>query len=428
MANYSYKDLGIHFTKSFDVIWCNNSAPYNLSNGRWEPRDATTIGLQKVTFWRPRIDTYVPKYYRLGDCAFPHFSDIHWKNLVPIVTDLNGPDGTALRAPLRFYRVWSNQPDNTTESILRIVSIWRPIAPDGYVALGLAAGIGFQPPDIDAFRCVRKDLVIESPAGKCLWEEKETGTPKEFSAWDITPPSARPEEVYLSAGTFLGTTNYRRPHNNPNAYALRISIPSTVSSPPPPLPTLNGHFKPTFQDTNPATYITKLPWFTVTDPSFGALQQLFHSPIYTLERTDSYRLIGYSYNNTSISQRQIWSVTTGSNGHSATTLSGTTSIEMGTEWTVPLSGFKVSAKLGLSFTYSHLSSEGWSKSNTFSVWTDIPPQKSVAAYIINSTYRLLRQDGTQLGESISYTDETSCCWDEFPPGDACTVTTQSIPS
>lgn len=424
MGNYNYKDLGIYFTKSFDPIWSNRHVPYNAETRRFEPENETVLGLHKIAFWRPRIDTYVPTYYLLGDCALPHFDDIHWKNLVPIVTDLSGPNGTALRAPLRFERVWSNRSEDTTESIHKVVSIWRPIAPEGYVSLGLAAGKGFAPPDIDIFRCVRKDLVVESPAGQCIWEDKATGAPTDFSAWDINPPSAQPEEVLLSAGTFVGTNNYQRPHNNPNAYTLRMSIPPLAPSTLPSPPTLSSHFKPTHFENSTITYLTSLPWFTIKDPLLTPLQQISQNHFYTMERTDTYQLVGHGYNNTSTNQRHIWSSTTGVKGSSSITLSASAAIEISAEWSFPMSGCKASAKMSRSFTHTQASSQGWSTSSTFTVWTDIPPQKSVAMFLVTSTYKLLREDGTQVGESISYTDEKSCYWTEFPPGNTCTVTIQ----
>jgi vacuolar protein sorting-associated protein 13A/C len=38
-------------------------------------------------------------------------------------------------------------------------SLWLPVAPPGYVALGCVASRGFNPPDPDCMRCVRMDLV-----------------------------------------------------------------------------------------------------------------------------------------------------------------------------------------------------------------------------------------------------------------------------
>lgn len=38
-------------------------------------------------------------------------------------------------------------------------SVWLPVAPPGYVALGCVGSRGFNPPDPDCVRCVRMDLV-----------------------------------------------------------------------------------------------------------------------------------------------------------------------------------------------------------------------------------------------------------------------------
>ncbi|KAI9995475.1 hypothetical protein PInf_012540 [Phytophthora infestans] len=51
-------------------------------------------------------------------------------------------------------------------------SIWWPVAPSGYVALGCVAGSKedpFEPPDVSCTRCVREDIVKQVDGFHCVW-------------------------------------------------------------------------------------------------------------------------------------------------------------------------------------------------------------------------------------------------------------------
>ncbi len=91
--------------------------------------------------------------------------------------------------------------------------------------------------------------------------------------------------------------------------------------------------------------------------------------------------------------------------------SSTTSIELGGEWEI---GFKVSAKLSQSFTYTETTTNGWSMALTKTIVARVPPHKALAAYKIQSTYKLFRADGFQVSTAVPYETE-SIYWTEYPP-------------
>lgn len=418
MARFTYKDLHIHFTQNFEKLWTN------LNDTSLEPSEERTrnnkikIGHSDVTFWRPTNQIYSSSYFPMGDCIRPHFDEINGKFLAPIVSDANGSQGTALRKPIAFTRLWSNLKVNDKYAlpVNRRVSIWRLIPPEGYVALGLAVGSRFDPPALDTFRCIRKDLVVESSIGQRLWDDRGTGFDQDFSAWEVDPPNAQPTAVYFSANTFIGSPNYSAPKAESNAYSLRLHIPVSDPEKPAPFPQLRGYAKPIDIEKNSASYTTELPWFSVMDPLLTPFEQMVSSPKYRLERIDRYILINHAYNDTSINQRHIWSTMTGSSGSTAKAFSRTTSVEISTEWTIA-TFIKASAKISHAFNYTETTTDGWLNSKTYTTWTDVPAKKSVALYIIDSTYTLLRKDGTQVSESFSYKDEKTIYWTQYPPED-----------
>ena len=163
MDPFRYKDLQIGFTEHFIYLW-NNRHPM-----------AGTIGSQKATFWRPRISQQLFGYHPVGDCIYPHFDDINYKHMVPIVRDIEGAQGTALREPLSYEQVWDSEGFNTqNHKGSWNTSLWRPIPPPGYVAMGLVVGNGLEQPRTDAVRCLREDLVIESSIGDLIWSNRRS--------------------------------------------------------------------------------------------------------------------------------------------------------------------------------------------------------------------------------------------------------------
>lgn len=54
-------------------------------------------------------------------------------------------------------QVWCDEHKRSREDN-RYLSIWEPVPPAGYAAVGLLASVGPQPPPLSAVRCVRWEL------------------------------------------------------------------------------------------------------------------------------------------------------------------------------------------------------------------------------------------------------------------------------
>lgn len=393
MEILEFKDLRIAFTTQFNLQW----------------NDAGSGGSHDGAFWRPQKADGLDGFYPLGDYAVGNYNDATGQTAVALVSDMNGSAGTALRAPTDYDLVWNDSGSGAD----RDGSMWRPVPPQGYVALGLVCNGGYDKPSLDAVRCVRTDLVMPSLIGDFIWDDTKTHSDQDFGCWQISPPSAPAGEVYLSAGTFVGVASHDKPSTDPNAYTLRFQIPMTHFDPPP-TPVLHGYGKPTGFDESTLTYISNLSWFTVRDPNLKPIEQLFKSPVYRLERTDKYTLIGFGYNQSSSEQSFNWAVTNGVSGDSSTSFTSTTGIEIGGEWKLgPM--FTASVKLSQSFSYTTTSSSGWEKSTTRTVNVTVGVKKAVAAFAIESTYKLFRQDNTQVSNNVGYSDGDNIFWAEYPP-------------
>ncbi|RHY34166.1 hypothetical protein DYB32_004179 [Aphanomyces invadans] len=97
----------------------------------------------------------------------------------PLVMIRDNQDG-CLAPPLRFDCVdvsGKGLPKNSELDVeferKQLRTVWWPVAPPGYVALGCVAGtkeLPFDPPSLDSYRCVRADLVhsFDGPVS-CIW-------------------------------------------------------------------------------------------------------------------------------------------------------------------------------------------------------------------------------------------------------------------
>ncbi|XP_047948182.1 uncharacterized protein LOC125194160 isoform X1 [Salvia hispanica] len=135
---------------NFDRIWSSPTDNGCLSN---------------LTFWRPRAPS---NYVILGDCVTSRPSPPSQS----VLAVSNAYD--RVRKPLGFKLVASfssiqgQQTGEVPSDIDNDCSLWLPISPPGYLALGCVAHVGSQPPPNHIVHCVRSDLVTSTTAFECL--------------------------------------------------------------------------------------------------------------------------------------------------------------------------------------------------------------------------------------------------------------------
>ncbi|MDD1137093.1 Vps62-related protein [Pseudomonas sp. TNT2022 ID233] len=411
-------NLLINFTSEFNRIWTSNGS-------RAKP----------ATFWRPApAPDLLPGYFPLGDILIPNNTSINGESVAAVVCEGalqedGNTRGKALSRPTDFELVWK---ESGAGSATR-TSIWRPIAPQGYVALGMTCSSDHGKPSLNAIRCVRADLVVSADLGDLVWDDKGSGATLNFSAWSINPPTAEAGEICFAPGTFIGAPSHNKPATGPFAYALQIQIPVQVSAPAEP-PVLTTHLNPE-SGAAKVTQIARLPWFAVRDyaqPNDG----FHHSRHYDLKRTDQYVLVGYGRNTTEQAQSIKWTAPRAQNAAAMRLFNRHTAVEFTKAWPAAMlsdiRATKFSACLPRSFTHTETSSNEWSESDSRVVIAMAAKHKSVAVYQMESHYELVREDGTEVTVPLGYTDDTRFVMSEYPPEAVETATlmpvTAGIPS
>ncbi|CAH0489393.1 unnamed protein product [Peronospora farinosa] len=182
--------LEVVVVDTYEKLW--NIPPPDLLlkfRHKWRKRFATndhawmkSTADNAVAIWRPTVPPAIEsatsgfKWFCLGDV-------VKCNNGAPdapmlLVSDSNNQG--LLAPPVSFERI-----DATGKGLPRNIesvpdfqrkhlrSVWWPIAPSGYVALGCVAGSKedpFEPPEISRIRCVREDLVKRvKGVFRCVW-------------------------------------------------------------------------------------------------------------------------------------------------------------------------------------------------------------------------------------------------------------------
>lgn len=400
MESIKVDNLLINFTTEFQRIYSTKGSLADLAS-----------------FWRPiPAPDLLPGYFPLGDLAVSADSDINGKRVMAVVCEgdmpnIESPTQKALNRPADFEQVWKSSGSAPQGAI------WRPIAPEGYVALGLVCSNGHEKPSRNAVRCVRADLVIAARAADLLWSDRGRGAEQDFSVWSIEPPSAAEGEICFEPGTFIGVNSLSKPSTPTRAYSLRMQIPLRINSPPE-TPILSGFGAPPSFATSAATQIARLPWFAVEDRAMQPLEKLSKSPYYYLERTDEYALVGYGHNTDDSSKLFRWTTPRVLIEKLLQIFTKITAIEIRSHWPAGVSEagrpLKFSAQLSKRFTYTETSPNGWTHAQAVEVAVIVPKGKMLAVYQLQSHYDLLREDGTQVAVNFAYAPSDGLNFAEYP--------------
>ncbi|KAK7348007.1 hypothetical protein VNO80_22555 [Phaseolus coccineus] len=118
-----------------------------------------------ITFWRPRAPA---NYVVLGDCVTSR--PIPPSQAVMAVSNTYG----RVRKPVDFHLIGSflniqgcsGSEDHSIDG--NDCSLWMPIAPSGYTALGCVVHVGNEPPPNHIVHCLRSDLVTSAKYTDCI--------------------------------------------------------------------------------------------------------------------------------------------------------------------------------------------------------------------------------------------------------------------
>lgn len=143
----------------------NSQYPYGLV---WD--DKGSGAAYDVSIYRPQ--QLPDNYYILGDYAQNNY-DAATGSVVIACAVNDDPSDPVFSAPTGYQIRWSTEGTGTDME----GSIWLPIAPLGYVAMGWVAQSGLSEPSLPQYMCVREDFVeVYSGPPTFIWDDRGSGS------------------------------------------------------------------------------------------------------------------------------------------------------------------------------------------------------------------------------------------------------------
>ncbi|NFG60525.1 Vps62-related protein [Clostridium sp. CMCC3677] len=159
--------------------------------------DRGSGGKYDGAFYRLTTDTgYVP----VGYYGQENYNDPN-SDVLKVLT-VKFTDGITVY-PIDYKVIWNDKGSGANMNGY----FWEPIAPEGYVAMGMIVTNGSKPLEKDVV-CIKEEYTEKGCAGKFIWDDTNTGSATNFGSWSIDPiKNTNGEFTGVSANTFVGITS-----------------------------------------------------------------------------------------------------------------------------------------------------------------------------------------------------------------------------
>lgn len=373
--------------------------------------DAGSGAHQNVGFW----DMGVRGFWPLGSYAQASHDapDTAMVLVRPVQPDAVAP-------PIDWTLVWNDEASDANEA----GSIWTPVPPPGYAALGTVAKRGREKPAVGlvgGIACVRNDLVVTAQVGPRIWEDHGSGAKRDVSVHAILPHTPDPASpvIYLTSGSFCAFPTYdeSKMTTSPAANALLVLRNFEPRAIQPSAPTLTGVSRPEgpIMPDGP-TSVIQLPCLLVRDPRYGGnvQRQVEETPFYNLEKYAVYNPDSFMVNNGPRDAELTFSQTTGISETTSRAISETIGIavttEVSTQAGVPEVG-SVGASVAITASYAlgilNQTDRTWYKESTHERKFVVPAYGAGCLFTLGYLYRLKRQDGSEVKNWTVQTPDTA---------------------
>ena len=179
--------LQVATAPGYDASWNDDDSGADRDGAIWKPK--STAGFRPLA--------YIPT----ASWSFDHNIE-----LLLVKTDQPG-----VVAPLGYNWVYN---DNDSGAKVDL-SIWRPIAPAGYVCLGDVTSNNYGiAPSTDLIRCVHQSYVEQAPSVVFKWNDKGSGGKYDGSFWDSYNPNGSTHNI--------GALRGNRSHSQPNSGLFQL--------------------------------------------------------------------------------------------------------------------------------------------------------------------------------------------------------------
>ena len=168
-ASNTSSRLRLRRVHQLELVWWSRNTGANLELSAWAP-------------------VCPPGTAALGTVVVPCFSapsealvaiapwTVTGHRAANVTPPANTPDQHPTAPAVGFTRVWADDGSRARKNPEGTVAVWRPTAPEGYVAVGCVITPNHTPPEAEDVACVRSDLAqVAHPAPGVLWKVSGAG-------------------------------------------------------------------------------------------------------------------------------------------------------------------------------------------------------------------------------------------------------------
>lgn len=306
------------------------------------------------------------------------------------------PGSDALADPVGYEQIYNDA--NSGANMFG--SFWRPIPPEGYVALGtVVANNTWNQPSLSDVVCVRSDLTIAAETGAFIYNDLGTGAYMFLSCWKIDQPTCGPHDyAYLAPGTFVGVSYWDQPTSSPMHHVLNVDLPMLAEAPYQSfVPKLTGYVAPPEETLPMMGKAMLVPCSIVSDQLHPNMSwRVANSPLYRLERQIYYKLLYHNHNQTSEMQTNSVTIRSGVTVTESQSYWEETAVSLSVEAGVSIEFFssKVTATVSQKFGYQTQTSVSELQEIERTSSVNTAPGKAAALWQQYNRYILMRHNGT----------------------------------
>ncbi|MCO7225150.1 Vps62-related protein [Pleionea sp. CnH1-48] len=385
-----FGDLILTFTDQYELRWNDKGSGAHSDGAYWHP--------------------VPPKgFHALGSVGVNNYNDINNKQAsicVKAATD------DALKPPVSYDLIWADHGSGAD----RDGSCWRPVPPEGYVALGDVFVNGYDNPSQLDIMCVRKDLTQRAVIGSEIWADHGSGADKDIDTFEVIAPAldVDTKKGFFSVNSIVANNHYSKPTDAPEINCLNLPFPVEELNDPN-APTLNSYNMPPTYSGKTIDRIVAVPFTAICDEAYSLEWKVQNSPFYYVERQIAYHRELFNHNQTSVPQTVSKTVTTGVTETNSETFSRTTGISVTAESGVSFlgTGGKVSATVSVELGWETSRSVAEFKQDSVLKQLVTPVDKASALWAISYTLMVARENNTYLADQMVF-DVDSFVESEYP--------------
>ncbi|KAB2099430.1 hypothetical protein AG0111_0g12290 [Alternaria gaisen] len=380
-----YGNLRVTLTKEFD----------------WKYSDTGTGAKRNGTFYHAKSQGDMRP---LGSFVTPNYEEQNNKRATLLVGNArNGSGEPAVASPTGYSKIWDDRGGKGNHD----GSIWRPIAPSGYVALGDVCVKGYSAPSTAAIWCVLSGLTLQSDFDEdSVWSDNSSGANTDVSVWPIVAPKMSVDggdKVPVLKDLFIANSAYTKPEYG-RARLLALPIPKDFKRFSADLPEFTKDKIPREGDTfnELAQCAVTLPFTAFFLPTDNACLNLISRPFVVLQRRTAWYVEDVARNAADQSGTHSTKITKGVSKTLSKEMENSAGVEITASFGIKAMGGGVDITLNYQFTwresYSSTEYEEIEKTHTF----EIGPQTVLVLLTERVWIQATRSDGSMTLHRIGY--------------------------